>query len=270
MSQKTLTAKSRWVSRLSANHDTRIRYALSFLLVHPIIKAFFILKDAPLTTWLTGFRTASLDERMRYEGRGGNRGDNICPDCSSPGTLRCESCFGRELLCRGCCVKRYHRLPLHRIKVGANSILHMFSISLYCQEWNGNYFTSVTLRDIGLRVQLGELHVPGTSCMFKNEVHKDFVILHTNGIHLVNVDSCGCSAPGEPAIDVANQLMRSGWYPATHLEPQTCATFELMQAFHILSLQGKISHYHYYKSLQYLTDNTGIKKLPVSLIVSLQ
>lgn len=101
--------------------------------------------------------------------------------------------------------------------------------------------------------------------MFKREVHKDFVVLHTNGIHVLNVDSCGCSAPNQPPISVAKQLMRAGWYPATHIEPQTCSTFELMQAFHLLSLQGKISHYHYYKSLQYRTDNTGIKKLPVSL-----
>lgn len=99
--------------------------------------------------------------------------------------------------------------------------------------------------------------------MFKHEVHKDFVVLHTNGIHVVNVDPCGCSTQHEPPVSLPKQLLRAGWYPATHLNPQMCATFELMQAFHLLSLQGKISHYHYYKALQYRTDNTGINKIPV-------
>lgn len=76
-------------------------------------------QDAPLTTWVKDFRTASLDERMRYEGRGEKHLGESCPDCSCPGsgTVRCEDCFGRELLCRSCCIKRHHRLPLHRIKV---------------------------------------------------------------------------------------------------------------------------------------------------------
>lgn len=118
---------------------------------------------------------------------------------------------------------------------------------------------------MGLRVQLGESHPPGTMCVFRREVHKDFVVLHTNGIHLVNVDSCECSGStlNEPPLSLARQLLRAGWYPATHLNPQTCATFELMRGFHLLSLQAKVSHYHYYNALQYKTDNTGIMKIPV-------
>lgn len=132
------------------------------------------------------------------------------------------------------------------------------------QEWNGNYFAEVTLRDMGLQVQLGESHPPGTTCVFRREAHKDFVVLHTNGIHLVNIDSCKCSSnSNQPPVILARQLLRAGWYPATHLSPQMCATFELMQLFHLLSLQSKVSHYHFYKALQYKTDNTGIVKLPV-------
>ncbi|KAF7969254.1 hypothetical protein HWV62_27842 [Athelia sp. TMB] len=205
------------------------------------------IKDAPLKNWIKDFRTTSLDERMRYEGRGGGHRVGACAGlkCQAEGNVRCEDCFGRQMFCRACCLKHHRDQPLHRIK-----------------EWNGDYFKSLTLRDIGLRVQLGENHAPGASCVFKREVHKDFVVLHTNGIHLVNVDSCGCSGLNGPVVSVAQQLMRAGWYPASHISPQTCATFEVMQSFHLISLQGKISHYNYYKSLQYRTDNTGTKKLP--------
>lgn len=80
----------------------------------------FLLQDAPLKTWVAEFRTVSLDERMRYEGRG-NKG-TACPDCQGQGAVRCEDCFGRELLCRGCCLKRHQQLPLHRIKVSNNTL----------------------------------------------------------------------------------------------------------------------------------------------------
>ncbi|KAF7974572.1 hypothetical protein HWV62_11944 [Athelia sp. TMB] len=162
--------------------------------------------DTPLKTWVAEYRTTSLDEQMRYEGRGTKRNG----------------------------------------------------------EWNGSFFAGVTLRDIGLQVQLGENHPPGTPCVFKRDVHKDFIVLHTNGIHLVNVDSCGCSGlnPGEPPISLATQLLCAGWYPATHRDPKTCTMFELMHLFHLLSLQSKVSHYHFYKSLHYKTDNTGIHKIP--------
>ncbi|KAF7973147.1 hypothetical protein HWV62_15919 [Athelia sp. TMB] len=159
--------------------------------------------DAPLRTWL-GFRNASLDERMRYEGRGARMHNN---------------------------------------------------------EWNGDYFALVTLQSLGLTIQLGEQHPPGDFCVFGQDVHKDFVVLHNNGIHTVSVRSCGCSEPNTPPLDVWRQLLRAGLYPATPLEPQTCATFEGMRIFHMLNLQGKMSAYHFYQSLVFCTDNTGVKKL---------
>lgn len=134
------------------------------------------------------------------------------------------------------------------------------------QEWNGSYFEPTWLRDIGLRVQLGESHQPGTYCTFGRDIHKDFVVLHTNGVHFVNVDFCGCSpTPGHPKLDVYQQLLRADFYPATVLEPQTCATFEVMKLFHLLSLEGKVSAYHFYKTLHYRTENSGIEYVPVSL-----
>lgn len=58
--------------------------------------------------------------------------------------------------------------------------------------------------------------------------------------------------------------MRIGWYPATPLEPQTCATIEVLRLFHMLNLQGKLPAFAFYKSLELVTDNTGLLEVPVS------
>lgn len=40
----------------------------------------------------------------------------------------------------------------------------------------------------------------------------------------------------------------------------------MLQQFHILNLQGKITAYSYYCGLEYLTDNTGLHKPPVRIL----
>ena len=136
------------------------------------------------------------------------------------------------------------------------------------QVWKDSFFQPVALRDLGLIVQLGEDHPPGTFCFFGQDLNKEFIVLHTNGLHSVRVRSCGCTPPNTAAIDVYKQLIRAGLYPATPYEPKTCGTFALMRLAHGLSLQGKVSAYNFYKSLHYYTDNTGIVKIPVSFCFS--
>ena len=84
-------------------------------------------------------------------------------------------------------------------------------------------------------------------------------VLHVNGVHVVDVQFCSCR--GSPRR-VA--LLRMSWWPATPLEPRTCATFALLRQFHLLNLQGKMTAYDYYAALELLTDNTGLERLPVS------
>jgi hypothetical protein len=134
------------------------------------------------------------------------------------------------------------------------------SLSLtFVQQWNNDFFQPASLRDFGLRVQLG--HPPGQRCQFAHPGHKDFVVLHVNGIHLVNVDFCGCG----PAVEHRQQLLRSGWWPAMPLEPQMCSTFAVLNLFHLLSLQGKLSAFNFYRSLEYATANFSLKKPLVSI-----
>ena len=117
--------------------------------------------------------------------------------------------------------------------------------------WNGLYFQRSSLKTLGLRVQLG--HPPGRFCPTKQPGHKDFAVIDTNGIHSVAVDFCRCVQ-----VEHRSQLLRIGWWPATPLEPQTCATMAVLRHFHLLNLQGNVTGYSFYRALEYQTDNTGL------------
>ncbi|TFK78062.1 hypothetical protein K466DRAFT_446088, partial [Polyporus arcularius HHB13444] len=47
------------------------------------------------------------------------------------------------------------------------------------------------------------------------------------------------------------------WFPATSVNPKTAATFGLLEMFHTLSGQSKLSAFEYYAALARRTDNTG-------------
>lgn len=110
-------------------------------------------------------------------------------------------------------------------------------------------------------IQLGH---GGGSCPVPVNGGSNFVIMHTNGIHPVNIAFCGC--PG--TVTHRQQLLRHAWYPATVENPQTCATFALLNHFHLLTLQSKVSSIHFYDALVRETDNTGILHITVRVIVS--
>ena len=88
-----------------------------------------------------------------------------------------------------------------------------------------------------------------------------FCVVDTNGHHTVTIRFCGCDRAAESGSPV-QQLLRRDLYPATHLEPHTAFTFRMMEHYHIQSLQGKISMYDYYESLERMTDNTGTHRVP--------
>jgi CxC2 like cysteine cluster associated with KDZ transposases len=109
----------------------------------------------------------------------------------------------------------------------------------------------MALKDLGLRVQLGHLDL---CCANPQPGHKDFIVIHTNGIHCVTVDFCDCDQRVSPRL----QLLRRRWFPVTVHYPQTCCTFHVLEQYHTLTLTGKLSGYDFYKSLEHLTDNTGL------------
>ncbi|KAF7345872.1 CxC2 domain-containing protein [Mycena venus] len=101
-------------------------------------------------------------------------------------------------------------------------------------------------------------HDPHKRCTTPEPSKSGFVTLHCNGIHDVLVDFCGChlaNASGPPEV----QLLRVGWFPATHECPHTVATFAVLEQFHLETLQAKVTMYDFYTVLERLTNSCGLK-----------
>lgn len=84
-------------------------------------------------------------------------------------------------------------------------------------------------------------------------------MVDVSGVHAVCVRFCRCRFLGE---DI--QLLRYRWYPATSTKPQTVFTLDLLNTFHLLTLQGKLSAYDFYLSIERKTNNAGTLDIPVS------
>ncbi|KAJ7434249.1 hypothetical protein B0H11DRAFT_2258549 [Mycena galericulata] len=199
--------------------------------------------DDPLRQWVEDHREMFLQELLRWEGRGDHRSYSICGRCSvGKAEYRCRDCVGGgELLCSDCIVKRHLQLPLHRI-----------------QYWTGSLFERKTLKELGLRIQLGHWHDRDRRCPAPRPASgDDFVIVDSHGVHKVGLDFCGCSSQGSGLETV--QLLRAQLFPATTSNPRTAATFTGLHRFHLLSFESKCSAYEYYHSLVRESDNTGLK-----------
>ncbi|KAJ7761170.1 hypothetical protein DFH07DRAFT_957248 [Mycena maculata] len=204
--------------------------------------------DHPLKTWIP-YRDEYCDALIELKGRGGwwTNGCAVCHE-KNP-TWRCADCFGRRMICMACTIERHQDQPLHLL-----------------EEWEDDHFHDRTCRDLGIRYQIGHpfgeecpfLHVPRPTTQENITNGKGFVVLHNNGIHVLDLDFCGC--PGAPPE--RKQLLDIGWYPATPKNPSTAATLSLLRHFHKLNLQARLPAYDFYNTLVILTNAAGLKKLP--------
>ncbi|KAG2096118.1 uncharacterized protein F5147DRAFT_584181 [Suillus discolor] len=195
-----------------------------------------IKQDNTILSWLPECQTF-VDEFIRLEGRGW-AADRLC-DCGMAASFRCTDCLSVNLSCQECIVRQHVETPFHRIK-----------------EWRWDFFSSVTLESLGLRIQLG--HDPGQHCRNpKSARNNDFVVIDTHRIHEIGLDFCGC----ETAASHYKQLLRARWFPATSTDPRTAATFSILNFFHLLSFESKVSAYEFYHTLARITDNTGIQPI---------
>ncbi|KAJ7470638.1 hypothetical protein FB451DRAFT_1400216 [Mycena latifolia] len=198
--------------------------------------------DPALDKWQRTKRDTCVVDLTRLDGPG-DADMEKCPGCSGASgrapRFRCTDCFGGTLYCDKCIVSWHVENPLHR-----------------SWKWCGRSFVKTSLAELDLHVQLG--HPPGMPCAGAEAAHAGFVVLHSNGIHEVRVDFCGCErqrTAGSPDV----QLLRYGWFPATDDRPQTCATLDVLAQFQQETLQSKMTMYNFYGVLEKLTDNTGIK-----------
>ena len=132
------------------------------------------------------------------------------------------------------------------------------SVNPHLGVWNGCYFEAVTLKDLGLTIQLGH---DGAKCPMSVTGPSNFTVIHINSIHNVRVAFCGCS--NSFGILRWHQLMCIGWFPSTTSYPETCTTFQALWQCHLLMLHSKLSTFQFYGTLSHLTDNTGLSVPPV-------
>ncbi|KAJ7821736.1 hypothetical protein B0H13DRAFT_2377113 [Mycena leptocephala] len=197
--------------------------------------------DTPMKVFVQRYRDETLDEMIRGEGRGSPDCYEQCGECKRPDPLfRCarQACVGSGMYCEVCIVNLHRQLPTHMI-----------------ERWNGEFFTPLMQSDLDVeaRIQLG--HVPGTFCPRARPAHKDFVIIDVLGIRVVKLNFCGCDS----TIEHRQQLMRACLWPATSIDPQTCATFNAIRLFEVQNCLGKISAYDFVRSLELLTNNDGME-----------
>ncbi|KAJ3500512.1 hypothetical protein NMY22_g19238 [Coprinellus aureogranulatus] len=194
--------------------------------------------DPAIHEWLRGINTF-LRYIITLEGRGRDPPE-CCPKCREP---------RMGLVCKECMVSSHMDSPLHRI-----------------ERWNGVCFDKVSLKSLGLRIQLG--HPTGEECRQRQPSKSDdFVILDIDAVHEVGLDYCGC---GKTDMDHVGQLIERRLFPATVLQPKTAATFRLLEFFKILQYESKISPFEVFTTMSWLTDNTGLVEVKVRGMSSLE
>jgi hypothetical protein len=127
------------------------------------------------------------------------------------------------------------------------------------QKWNGDFFVPLMLDELDAEARLQLGHLPGTFCPKATKAHKDFCIIDTLGVRTVKLNFCSCDS----SVTHRQQLMRACLWPATSLDPQTCATFNAIHLFEVQNCLGKISAYDFVHSLELLSNNDGLKPTQV-------
>ena len=90
-------------------------------------------------------------------------------------------------------------------------------------------------------------------------------MIDVSGAHHVNVQFCACTGTAE-WVENYRQLLRVGWYPASFQRPKTAFTFEVLDTYQKLAIQGKLNLHDFYTTLLQKTDNCARNKVLVSTI----
>lgn len=103
---------------------------------------------------------------------------------------------------------------------------------------------------------------PHQRCPVPQQLNESFVVMDMNGIHHLDLEYCGCSLGNH--LERYQQLLRAAWYPASFDRPRTAFTFDVLDTYHKLTLQGKLNLFDFYYGILHKTDNCGRDKKVVS------
>jgi hypothetical protein len=170
-------------------------------------------------------------------------------------------------------MEHHKLLPFHRI-----------------QKWNGTYFDKTTLHDQGYILHLGhhggicpdmedpwldiEGNLPGADNvdLFQDgmagqtkDVLEDGMVntVHTTGVFKHKVRWCQCQSAPKKTV----QLFQLQLFPASHLQPETAFTFDVLDHFHIDAMECKTAAASFIKKLCRLTNNAFPYVVPVSFTI---
>ncbi|KAJ7797028.1 hypothetical protein B0H14DRAFT_3494219 [Mycena olivaceomarginata] len=163
-----------------------------------------------------------LDKLVHQDGRGDYVYQRLCAAtgcaASSP-AYRCSDCLHPCLYCERCVKFMHESLLLYHL-----------------EKWNGTSFNCCSLKDLGVRIQLG--HPPGVPCSNPEKAWgNDFVIISSHTINEVGLDYCNCESTKPRPV----QLLRMRLYPATGTNPRSTATFSVLRRFAHMTLESKCS-----------------------------
>lgn len=131
---------------------------------------------------------------------------------------------------------------------------------LYCfQRWQNNFFNRTSLYLLGLIYHTGH---NGNPCPTGSSP-QDLIIIDLNGWHKVRIRFCTCDT-NTPWDERYRQLLRIRWYPASFNRPRTAFSFDLLDTYHKITLQGKLNLYDFYLAIMQKSDNQGRSKIMVS------
>ena len=129
----------------------------------------------------------------------------------------------------------------------------------HTQCWKNGFFDRTSLHSLGYVCHLGH---GGNACP-ADVRHHQLTIIDINGWHKLRVRFCKCGASGV-SHEHYRQLLRMCWYPASFNRPKTAFTFDLLETYHKVTLQGKLNLYDFYHAIMQKTNNQGRSKPLVS------
>ncbi|KAJ6460704.1 hypothetical protein C8R47DRAFT_1226206 [Mycena vitilis] len=191
-----------------------------------------------------------LDALLRREGLGAHAQCACCQVAYGEGVrlFRCTQC-GEFLQCEACVLSRHALTPLHCIK-----------------EWNGEHWVEARISggedgfgpSLGLVYQLGHQGLP---CDFPGP-DRQMVVVATTGIHTITFRYCTCDRNRHTPLGTLGQIFGNGWYPATTVDPETCATVEVLEQFRLLNVVGNVNVQDFIGALERIMDPLQISRVP--------
>lgn len=156
---------------------------------------------------------------------------------------RCTQCI-HPPLCAECILQAHKFTPFHRI-----------------ERWNGLFFESYSLRDLGQIFSLGH---DGDPCP-SSSAYRRLTVVDSDGYHEVDVQFCMCRERLALKLvhEEADQLLFANLWPMTIENPQAVITLRCLETFIMHANTSKLTAYDFCWALRRFTD--AVEPLKVSV-----